>query len=192
MKACLLFLISMGLLCTDLLAQEKQKKDQLKLERNYSGNRFKLLNNYVSFGSGYASEINQIRGYFPFSAAFHFHIKRQFFRVGYFRSNLSGILGRPQPRELHDLHAGIGFRKETKSLNLGFYGCLTRSFGILSANEPYSGWGAYAEAQFMRKLFYDVGGGAVIFVEYNAFMPMAGIRLDIFLSGAYRGKINAQ
>ena len=62
----------------------------------------------------------------------------------------------------------------------------------LKDNKPYGNIAGYAEAQIIRKLFYDVGAGLCLYVNYNRSYPMAGIRLDIFLSSAYQGEINGQ
>lgn len=174
-----------------VLGQEKQKKDELKLERNIRGNRFKIFNNYVSFGSGFSREIKEVNYHVPMQVGYHFHIKRNYFKAGYFRSNVLGLFGYQYDRVLNDLHLGYGFRRETKALNVAFYGCVSRVFGQTNPTTGFGLWGAYGEAQFFRKLYYDVGAGATIFFEYNQVMPMAGLRIDFFLSGAYRGKINA-
>ncbi len=172
-------------------AQEKQKKDELKLERNIRGNRFKIYNNYVSFGSGFSREITEVNYHIPMEVGYHFHIKRHNFKAGYFRSNVLGLFGYEYDRVLNDLHLGYGIRRETKALNVAFYACVSRAFGQINPVTGFGLWGAYAEAQFFRKLYYDVGAGATLFFEYNKVMPMAGLRIDFFLSGAYRGKINA-
>lgn len=170
--------------------QEKQKKDELKMERNIRGNRFKVFNNFVNFGSGLGRQINDPSLLNPFEIGWNFHIKRNYFKIGYLRSNFMGMFGYKYPQVMNDLHAGIGFRRETKALNVAFYGCVSRSFGLLNPSTGYAGWGGYVEAQFVRKVYFDIGLGPSIFFAYNNDFPMAGLRIDIFMSGAYRGKIN--
>ena len=68
---------------------------------------------------------------------------------------------------------------------------LERPLIIINDTLSFKTIGIYAEAQFVRKLFYDVGAGISIFGHYNNFFPLFGVRIDIFLSGAYQGKMNA-
>jgi hypothetical protein len=170
--------------------QEKQKKDELKMERNISGNRYKVMNNFVNFGSGFGRQLLNPDFHNPFEIGYNFHIKRSYFKIGYLRSNVLGMFGYKYPSVMNDIHAGIGFRRETRALNVAFYGCISRNFGLLDPLNSFAGWGAYAEAQFMRKIFFDIGIGPSLFFAYNADFPIAGLRIDIFMSGAYRGKIN--
>lgn len=92
---------------------------------------------------------------------------------------------------MNDLHLGWGMRKESKALNVAYYLCVSRPWGNINDTTAFGDIGAYAEVQLIRKLFYDVGGGISIFGNYNRYFPLVGIRLDIFLSGAYQGRINA-
>ena len=173
------------------LAQEKQRKDELKMERNIYGNRFKVFNNYVNFGSGIGRPIESSKMLNPTAIEYNFHIKRSCFLLGYQRTDASGFLNKPKQNRMNDVHLCYGFRRETKVLNIAYYGGISRPWGIMNDTLSFRTIGIYAEAQFVRKLFYDVGAGITIFGHYNSMMSLFGIRLDIFLSGAYQGKINA-
>ena len=62
----------------------------------------------------------------------------------------------------------------------------------LKDNLGFNTFAAYAEAQLIRKIYYDVGVGLNFFVNYNREYSTGGIRLDFFLSSSYQGKINSQ
>ncbi len=184
---CLLILFGLG----DVNAQEKQREDELKKERTIRGNRFKVFNNYVNFGTGFGRGIENNKSWNPTAVEYNFHIKRSYFMFGYQRTDLSGFINKPRRNRMNDLHLCYGFRKETKVLNIAYYGGISRPWGIMNDTLSFKTYGVYAEAQFIRKLFYDVGAGISIFGHYNQYMSLFGIRIDIFLSGAYQGKMNA-
>ena len=174
-----------------VVAQEKQRQDDLKKERTIRGNRFKVFNNYVNFGTGLGRAIESSKGWNPTAVEYNFHIKRSYFMFGYQRTDISGFLNKPKRNRMNDLHLCYGFRKESKVLNVAYYGGISRPWGIMNDTLAFKTIGIYAEAQFVRKLFYDVGAGISIFGHYNNFFPLFGVRIDIFLSGAYQGKMNA-
>jgi hypothetical protein len=175
-----------------VMAQEKQKKDELKMERNIDGNRFMVYNNFVNWGSGFGRLLTSPDFYNPMEVGYNFRIKRTYFKAGYLRSDVLGMFGRRYQTELNDFHVGIGFRRETRNLNVAYYGGVSRVMGRSDFNVGFGGWGAYAEAQFSRKIYYDIGIGPTLFVAYNNHFPMAGLRIDVFMSSAYKGKINMQ
>ncbi|HRG57780.1 MAG TPA: hypothetical protein PK323_02425 [Bacteroidia bacterium] len=176
---------------SDVFAQLKQREDELKKERTIRGNRFKIFNNYLNFGTGLGRAIEQSTIWHPTAIEYNFHIKRSYFLIGYQRTDVSGILNKPKRNRMNDLHLCYGFRKETKALNIAYYGGISRPWGVMNDSLAFQTYGIYAEAQFIRKLFYDVGAGISIFGHYNNYFPLFGIRIDIFLSGAYQGKMNA-
>lgn len=176
---------------SEVYGQMKQREDELKKERTIRGNRFKVFNNYVNFGTGLGRGIESSRGWNPTAMEYNFHIKRSYFMFGYQRTDLSGFINKPRKNRMNDLHLCYGFRRETKVLNIAYYGGIARPWGIINDTLSFRTYGVYAEAQFVRKLFYDVGAGISIFGHYNQYMSLFGIRIDIFLSGAYQGKMNA-
>jgi hypothetical protein len=173
------------------IAQQKQREDELKKERTIRGNRFKVFNNYVNFGTGLGRGIENNKSWSPTAVEYNFHIKRSYFLIGYQRTDLSGFINKPRRNRMNDLHLCYGFRRETKVLNIAYYGGVSRPWGVMNDTLSFKTYGVYAEAQFVRKLFYDVGAGISIFGHYNQYMTLFGLRIDIFLSGAYQGKMNA-
>lgn len=175
----------------EVTAQEKERKDELKKERNIYGNRFRIFNNYVNLGTGIGGTLFNSKIYNPTAIEYNFHIKRSYFLLGYQRTDISGFLNKPHKNRMNDLHFGYGFRRETKALNVAYYGGITRPWGVINDTLSFRTYGIYAEAQFVRKLFYDIGAGFTIFGQYNPYWPLFGVRIDIFLSSAYQGRINA-
>jgi hypothetical protein len=191
LRSLAVFFVLMQLGWGNIYAQEKQRADELKKERTIRGNRFKVFNNYVNFGTGFGRGIENNKSWNPTAVEYNFHIKRSYFMFGYQRTDLSGFINKPRRNRMNDLHLCYGFRKETKVLNIAYYGGISRPWGIMNDTLSFKTYGVYAEAQFIRKLFYDVGAGISIFGHYNQYMSLFGIRIDIFLSGAYQGKMNA-
>lgn len=184
---CLLIKVGSRVVC----AQEKQRADELKKERTIRGNRFKVFNSYINFGSGLGRAIEDNQAWHPTAIEYNFHIKRSYFMIGYQRTDVSGLLNQPKRNRMNDFHFCYGFRRETKVLNIAYYGGISRPWGVMNDTLPFNTYGVYAEAQLIRKLFYDVGAGISIFGHYNNYFPLFGVRIDIFLSGAYQGKMNS-
>ena len=184
---CLLIKVGSGVVC----AQEKQRADELKKERTIRGNRFKVFNSYINFGSGLGRAIEDNQAWHPTAIEYNFHIKRSYFMIGYQRTDVSGLLNQPKRNRMNDFHFCYGFRRETKVLNIAYYGGISRPWGVMNDTLSFNTYGVYAEAQLIRKLFYDVGAGISIFGHYNNYFPLFGVRIDIFLSGAYQGKMNS-
>lgn len=168
-----------------------EKRDEDKKEANIRGNRFKLVSNYVSFGAGGARRFLEKAYDIPVAAAYNFRIKKMFFQAGYLRSSMPGFSEKLSDLFVNDLHFCVNLRRENKIVNISYVFGPSLAYGLYN-NERFSHLGVYAEAQLIRKLFYDVGIGLCPFIAYNVRYPLGGIRLEIFLSGAYQGKINAE
>jgi hypothetical protein len=176
----------------NILAQETatQKRDEKTLERNYFGNRYRMVNNYINFGIGYARAIGR-RESFPVGIGYNFHIKKTFFQLGYNRSEMPILWGSYTRNFLNDLHFAFCIRNETRVFNVAYVMGVGKVWG-LKDNIGFNTFSAYAEAQLIRKIYYDVGVGLNLFVNYNREYPTGGIRLDFFLSSSFQGKINSQ
>lgn len=167
-----------------------EKRDEKTMERNFDGMRYKMRNNYVNFGIGFGQNFSNRRSA-PVGIGYNFHMGKMFFQAGYNRSELPFLWGSYTENFVNDLHLAFVIRKETKKLNLAYVMGAGRAWGLKS-NKSISEMAAYAEIQFIRKLYYDVGAGLSLFVNYNREYPMAGVRFDFFLSSSYQGQINGQ
>lgn len=173
-----------------LMAQAQ--KDSLfnpKEEIVHKGNRYKKWNNWLSGGAGYALDLTHTREVFWLGLDFQFHIKWNYFQLGFF---LSG-------RDFGDydntqLHGGYVIRKETPEYSLTAFGGASWSTGYpldsgrFDIVHPYQELGLYAGGQAIYKFKYDIGLGLSGIVNYNKYHLWMGARIDIYFSGAYKGK----
>lgn len=181
-------------LCLPLFAlcqkTETEKRDEKTKERNISGNRYRLRNNYVNFGIGVGQAIGNRRS-IPVGVGYNFHIKNLFFQVGYNRSEMPILWGSYTKNYLNDFHLAYCIRRETKLFNIAYVVGIGKAWGLKN-DVGYNNIAAYGEAQLIRKVFYDVGVGICMFVNYNREYAMGGLRLDFYLSSSYQGQINSQ
>ncbi|MFN5208935.1 MAG: hypothetical protein ACK5CV_11320 [Bacteroidota bacterium] len=168
-----------------------EKRDEAKRETNIRGNRFKIVNNYVNFGGGIGRRFLENAYDIPVAAAYNFRVKNMFFQAGYLRSTMPGFSKTLSDLFVNDLHFCINIRRENKVVNISYVIGPSLAYGLYN-NQKFSHLGVYAEAQLIRKLFYDIGIGLCPFIAYNVRYPLGGLRLEIFLSGAYQGRLNAE
>ncbi len=170
----------------------QSKKDSLynpKAEIVYKGNRYKVYNNWLSGGAGYALDLTYTREIFWLGADYNFHIKWSYFQLGFFLSGKE--FGN---YDNNNFHAGYVMRKETETYNLT--GALGTSFssgfpldsGKFDYKSPYKEFGAYLSGSYIYKLKYDIGIGVTGLVSYNKYNVILGGRVDLYFSGAFRGK----
>ncbi|HET6992598.1 MAG TPA: hypothetical protein VFJ43_14790 [Bacteroidia bacterium] len=177
-----------------------QMRENFKREIIIQNKRFRVYNNWFSGGGGFA--LNSANPYLQTVIAINmnFHIHQYYFRLGGMMSGDNfGLWNNYQ------FHAGwIPYRKENEKYNLILLGALSYSTGYkfigLDANKihvydnlhPYSEAGGYAEVQYIRKIYYDVGLGGAFFVNVNSKNTIVGIRADLYLSGAYKGYVKGK
>lgn len=178
-----------------------QKKDTVlfnpKKEIAFDGKRYRVYNNWLSFGVGpgfnshwFKDEKDEKNACVDYS----FHIKQYYFRVGGFMS------GRDFNQfNNYSFHAGIGLRKETEKYNLSmflgpsisyFRRPLSDSteFGLRTVlGSVYNRVGGYASIEAVYKFKYDLGLGGQIFCDYNDVQIVYGVRIVAYFSSAYRG-----
>ena len=152
------------------------------------GKRFKVYNNWLSggLGIGYNNTIAKMQ--LPLGVDFNFHIQGQYFQLG------TMLIGDQVARNTNNyqLHFGYGRRKESTSMNFAYFAGFSHTTGYelengLFRRDPYNTWGLYGQAQYIRKLTYDVGIGPALFVDWNPKRTVYGVRVDLFFSGAYKG-----
>ena len=93
---------------------------------------------------------------------------------------------------LYNFHAGYGIRYPKKKSNslLAIGPCINRGYVPVDSSK-YAGYftfGLYAEAEWVYKIYYDVGLGPSLYVTYDFNSPIYGIRLTLYLSNSYMGK----
>ena len=167
------------------------KKENFKREIVIGDKRYRVYNNWVSFGAGGAYHSANPRTQFALGLNFQFHINKYYFNMG-------GLMSGDEFGVWNNYGAHMGyvpFRRENEKRNLAAVVAVAYTFGYdfryAGYYDPYR-WdrlGLYVEFQYTMKLQYAVGIGAAFFVDVNDKRTLAGIRLDGFLSNAYRGYI---
>lgn len=161
-----------------------------KAEIIYDGKRYRKYNNYLTFGAG--KNYSDVRRLLQscINIDFQFHLQREYFQLGLFMSgddylrnnNIQG-------------HLCYGYRYEREKYNLaGFIGpsysyfvtAFTDTSGITSPVINNT-MGGYVCIQGVYKVKYDVGIGLELFGDFSPLQKIAGVKLIVFFSGAYRG-----
>ena len=169
--------------------ENKHKKKKPPEEIVINKNRYLKYTNWLTLGAGYGQKLNTPIHSIPGSLNVYFHVKKIYFNAGYMRSKLDILRGNYSEGFLSDLHGTVGFRNETRKSNFSYFAGPSYIHGLLDSSKTYSSIGAYAEIQYIKKIYYDVGIGSSVFINYNRFYPIVGIRLDIYFSNAFKGKI---
>jgi hypothetical protein len=167
--------------------KDYDRKKEIVIE----GNRYRIYNNYLTIGAGYGVN-SYTRDYqFNLGGDFNFHIMKQNFQMGGFLAgqsfgNYNNIQG----------HFAYGKRFEQKDFNLaGYFGIsyssMNRSFeddtlGVVFRYIQRPGFHACVQGTYKFK--YDLGIGLAVFADVNNAQRVYGLRLELFLSGAYKGK----
>lgn len=181
---CYLFIFS-----STLFAQKKDSIYDGNKTIVIDNNKFKVYNNWLSGGAG---EINNFtrEGYeFTIGADYNFHIQKQYLQLGFCFSgfDLNNFKD-------YNYHFAFGKRIENAKYNFAFFLGPAYSLGYIKENGTYSAGklykklSLYGSIQMTKKIKYDVGIGPTLFFDLNEYQQMAGIRLDIYFSGAYKGK----
>jgi len=184
-------------LSLDIAAQLPALKQGEKLpyvrkeEIIYYNKRYRLHNNYLSFGPGFLNSSIRDNSQKSVGIDYQFHIRWQHFQGGLMMSgegfNSNNNVG---------AHIGYGYRKETKTKNFAAFigpsynnGVLTLrdSTGQISGANYYDGFGIYACVQGVIKFTYDFGLGAELFSEISKTQNIFGFKIIAFFSGAYMG-----
>jgi hypothetical protein len=180
-----------------LRAQDTSKfvmKENFKREIVVGDKRYRVYNNWVSFGVGPAYHSENPRTQFALGLDFQFHIKKLYF-------NLGGMLSGDEFGVWNNYTGHIGYvpwRKETEKKNMAAFAGVSYTQGYTYVAPGFfdsNRWdrvGLYAEFQYTMKLQYAVGIGPTFFVDWNQKRTIIGVRLDGYLSGAYRGYVKGK
>ena len=190
MKQLFFSLALVAVIVSPASAQGNKDYDRKK-EIVIEGNRYRIYNNYLTIGAGYGVN-SYTRDYqFNLGGDFNFHIMKQNFQMGGFLAgqsfgNYNNIQG----------HFAYGKRFEQKDFNLaGYFGIsyssMNRSFeddtlGVVFRYIQRPGFHACVQGTYKFK--YDLGIGLAVFADVNNAQRVYGLRLELFLSGAYKGK----
>ncbi|MES2140336.1 MAG: hypothetical protein V4511_11575 [Bacteroidota bacterium] len=154
--------------------------------------KFQYYNNWLTIGGGGQQNLTYKRELgFAGGLDFNFHIKKEYFQAGVL---LSGK--RFGSYNNYQLHLGYGKRFEDKDFHFAaFLGASYSTGNQVSSidsthyvkrtfNQP----GLYIQGEIIKKITYDVGMGASLFIDWNQEQSMVGFRFILYFSGAYTGK----
>jgi hypothetical protein len=175
------------------------KKDSVKVynpkeEIAYDGKRYRVYNNWLTFGAGAGYNTKWPKDQKNVAVDLSFHLKQYYFRAGAFMSGNDFTAANS-----YNFHLGVGVRKEETKYNLSAfvgpsYSYFKRplsdstEFGLSSIlNTVYNRLGAYACIEAIYKFKYDLGIGGQIYCDYNEVQMLYGVRLVAYFSGAFRG-----
>lgn len=189
---------SFGVLATSIvcffpsISLFSQKRDSVYVPDKtiiINNNKFRVYNNWVSAGAGEGYNFTHYGTQFTLGGDYNFHIKMEYFQLGFFMTG-----DRFGNYNDYNFHFGYGRRMERKGFNMaGFVGLAysngyKKVDGVFSASSVYDQGGLYACFQFIKKITYDTGIGPSLFFNINQYQSVGGARLDIYFSGAYKGK----
>lgn len=194
-KLIIFFVLQNLLLCAQQYepgAAQKQKKPEYfrKEEIIVDNKRYRIHNNYLTFGPGFLSSSIRKTSQKSLGIDFQFHIRRQHFQAGVMMSGET--IG---SNNNIGAHIGYGLRKETRNRNLAFFVGPSYFTGVEAIADSvqgtvprlYDGIGLYGCMQGIYKITYDIGLGAELFGEFSARQSLGGIKLIVFFSSAYVG-----
>jgi len=161
---------------------------------------FKPYCGYLTLGSGL--NYNPGCGKFEkcFSLGYHFRFKNNHFHTGYHVSSDRFFMQRSY-QMLSDIYFLYGYRKDTVKYNFAVYAGPVYGFGSTLAyvvnNDgnltnyylSFHKIGIYAEAEYTIKATYDFGLGVSAYISANNAYQVAGLKIHLYFSGAFRGSI---
>lgn len=172
-----------------MFAQKKSDKPLWKQDTIIGTNIFRKHSNWLSGGFGQAKNSSHDNSQFVGGVDYNFHILLKYFQLGLF---LSG--DKYGTYNNYQFHGCYGKRIETTSINFAYFGGLSysaffeRDGGIYKPTSK-TDLGVYANAEFIKKIKYDVGIGASAFIDINSHQNIIGAKIDLYFSGAYKGKV---
>lgn len=157
-----------------------------KEEIIYDGKRYRIHNSYLSLGGGFLQSSIRSTLQKTLGADFQFPIRRMHFQVG---AMMSGE-GFSSNNHIQG-HVCYGFRRERTKNNLALFFGPSYATGVegdaSGAPRFYQGLGGYVAVQAISKFTYDIGLGVELFGDISQRQSIAGLKLIVFFSGAYRG-----
>lgn len=180
-----------------LRAQDTSKyvvRENFKREIVIGDKRYRVYNNWVVFGGGPAYHSENPRTQFAIGIDFQFHIRKAYFNFG-------GSVSGDEFGIWNNYSAHVGYvpwRKETEKKNMAALigPSYTQGYQFVYAghydSKKWDRVGIHAEFQYTMKLQYAVGVGPTFFIDANQKRTILGVRLDGYLSGAYRGYVKGK
>ena len=161
---------------------------------------FKPYSGYITLGTG--ANFNPATVAFEkcFSLGYHFRLKNNHFLTGYHVTSDEFFMRRSY-QMMSDIFLLYGYRKDTVKYNYSIYAGPVYSFGstlayvtdndgvITNYYLSFHKVGLYAEAEYTFKVTYDFGIGLSAYASANTEYQVAGLKIHLYFSGAFRGSI---
>ena len=175
-----------------MYAEPYDRKREIRLD----GKKYRIYNNYVTFGVGKAYNSAWKQLFLATAADFNFHIAKAHFQLGGFLQGQNFYT-----RQQVQLHLGGGYRRESYQYFWAAFGGLSYTNGYYPFTLKTMGGsdslihpvmsvpGLYAAVQLFYKLRFDYGIGLTVFGDVNQLQSTVGARIELFFSGAYRGTV---
>lgn len=165
-----------------------------KQEEIIDNKRYRIYDNWVNAGVGLAYHSQNPRTQVTLGLDFNFHIKGVYLNAGgFFSGDNFGVWNN------YEGHLGyIPYRKKTEKYHFAAIGAISYSNSrrYIYAGHYYSvadnDVGIYGEFQAIRRVEYTDGFGFAAFVDANKRNVIFGVRLEGYLSGAYRGYVKGK
>lgn len=177
-------------------AKSKKKTDSPDSIFVVDNKKFQYYNNWLTIGGGGQQNLTYKRELgFAGGLDFNFHIKKNYFQAG---TLLSGE--RFGSYNNYQLHLGYGKRFEDKDYHFAAFLGVSYSSGnqvtLIDSTKyikrTFNQPGLYLQGEIVKKITYDVGMGASLFIDWNQEQSMVGLRFILYFSGAYTGKKNKE
>ncbi|HTL83250.1 MAG TPA: hypothetical protein VL651_16160 [Bacteroidia bacterium] len=152
--------------------------------------KYRVWDNYVTFGVGSCLLTNNPYFQLAFGIDFNFHIKQIYFNGGGLVSGQS--YGLWNNENVHMGYIPIRHQNEKYSYAIVLDASYSsqRRFAYppdVYIVNPLRQFGFYTEFQFDKKIDYSTGYGACFFMDLTPKNQIFGLRIDGYLSGGYRG-----
>ena len=182
------------------LAQKKKKlpvnpEDTLGFhlpEELILGNsKYKTKHHFLLLGVGFSGNgLKKLDG--NFGLDYQVNIKNVYYQMGLMRSKeLKGLFPTDYQRIFYDFHLSIGKKLESvKMTYMAVAGPSLIAGRNHSIDPAYTSVGIQCQLQAIYKPFFDVGTGVCLYGNLNSKYSSLGLRLSIFFSNAYKGKVN--
>ena len=177
------------LLSLTTIAQENKPDPVWRQDTIIGNNVFRKHSNWLSGGIGIAKHNQLGNRQYTNNVDFNFHIHTEYFQLGILLSG-DDMYGNYNNYQFHFCY---GKRVESSSINFSYFGGVSYATFFEWTGQKYSDYsktdvGLYANAQYIVKIKFDVGIGIGAFVDVNFHQSVMGAKIDLYFSGAYKGK----
>lgn len=178
-----------------LKPQKKEKPPKPKEEFIIiNGNKYREHAGWVNAGPGIGYFFTKDEALPCLGIGYNFRFKEKYYKVGFVRTGNISLAGGYVGASyffLNDVHIARGKRIQSRYFNYSYFvgGSYCSATNYLNVATPVKRTvGVYGEASAVVKPLYDLGIGVTAYGNLNFELPVIGLRLDVYFSGAFRGR----